>query len=148
MSRRKGRHRPLLVRAAGGLLWRAGREGPELALVHRPRRRDWSLPKGKLEPGESFLTAALREVAEETGCRASPLGFAGWTFYLAGRRPKLVLFWHMATAFAGHFMPGEEVDEVAWLAPARALERLDHASERRLVERSEVPGTLEWPRSR
>jgi 8-oxo-dGTP diphosphatase len=133
-KRRKGRA-PRLIRAAGGLLWRAGRRGPELAVVHRPRHLDWSLPKGKLERGERFRRAALREVLEETGCRARPLGVAGFTLYLTGRRPKVVFFWHMIADGEPRFTSSDEIDRVAWLAPARARARLTHASERRLVGR-------------
>jgi ADP-ribose pyrophosphatase YjhB (NUDIX family) len=66
-----------VVRAAGGLLWREDPSGPRIALVHRPRRSDWSLPKGKLDDRESWEEAALREVQEETGCEARITGFAG-----------------------------------------------------------------------
>jgi 8-oxo-dGTP diphosphatase len=126
----------LVIRAAGGLLWRDGARGPELAIVHRPQHRDWSLPKGKLERGEGFRAAALREVHEETGQAAHLVGFAGYTLYLAKRRPKLVLFWHMAADGDGAFAPSHEVDRVEWLSPAAALERLTHPTERRLVARA------------
>ncbi len=126
----------LLVRAAGGLVWRDGAGGRELALVHRPRHRDWSLPKGKLEQGEGFRAAALREVREETGHAARLLRFAGFTLYLAARRPKLVLFWHMAADGASSFTPNDEVDRVEWLDPADALARLTHSGERRVVARA------------
>ncbi|MGH3439069.1 MAG: NUDIX hydrolase, partial [Sciscionella sp.] len=57
-----------MVRAAGGVLWRfAATSGVEVALIHRPRYDDWSLPKGKLEDGETLAAAAVREIAEETG---------------------------------------------------------------------------------
>jgi 8-oxo-dGTP diphosphatase len=105
-------------------------------VIHRPRHGDWSLPKGKLDPGESFLGAAIREVAEETACAARPRGFAGFTLYVARRRPKIVLYWHMQVEHEGSFTPNDEVDEVLWLAPAEALARLDHAGERRLVRRA------------
>ena len=123
-----------LVRAAGGVLWRTGPGGPEVALVHRPRHGDWSLPKGKLEHGERFADAALREVREETACGARLDRFAGFTLYRVKRHPKLVLFWHMlATAGGGSFEPNDEIDGVAWLDPRDATARLTYRSERLLL---------------
>jgi len=123
-----------LVRAAGGLLWREARGGPRLAVIHRPKHDDWSLPKGKLEPGESYPTAALREVAEETGCVPRLRQFAGYTLYQVKGRSKVVLFWHMTVATPRAFRPNREVDEIAWLTPGEALEWLDHPGERRIVQ--------------
>jgi ADP-ribose pyrophosphatase YjhB (NUDIX family) len=127
-------------RAAGGLLWREGPGGPRIALVHRPRRDDWSLPKGKLDQGESWEAAALREVQEETGCEARIIGFAGASSYVARRAPKIVLYWHMALVREGRLDAGDEVDEVAWLAPAAAMSRLDYALDRELLARSPPGG--------
>lgn len=124
-----------VVRAAGGLLWRDGPSGPRVALVHRPRRNDWSLPKGKLDDGECWETAALREVLEETGCEARITSFAGASSYFGKRAPKIVLYWHMALVREGRLDAGEEIDEVAWLAPAEAMGRLDYELDRRLVAR-------------
>jgi 8-oxo-dGTP diphosphatase len=131
-----------IVRAAGGLLWRDGAGGPRLAVIHRPRHDDWSLPKGKLDDGESWEEAAVREVEEETGCRGRITAFAGATFYVPRRAPKIVLYWHMALEREGRLDAGDEVDEVAWLAPAEALARLDYEPERRLVERAPGPRVL------
>ncbi len=117
------------IQAAGGLVWRGGR----LAVIHRPKHRDWSLPKGKLEPGETFPDAALREVAEETGCRARLGAFAGYTLYRVKRRPKLVLFWHMFAEGACRFEANGEVDRLEWLRPSEALAKLNHEVERRLL---------------
>ncbi len=117
------------IQAAGGLVWRGGR----LAVIHRPKHRDWSLPKGKLEPGETFPDAALREVAEETGCRARLGEFAGYTLYRVKRRPKLVLFWHMFAEGACRFEATGEVDRLEWLRPSEALAKLNHEVERRLL---------------
>jgi 8-oxo-dGTP pyrophosphatase MutT (NUDIX family) len=138
----------IIVRAAGGVLWRAGRAGAEVAVVHRPRRGDWSLPKGKLEADESWERAALREVEEETACAARLVSFAGETFYESRNGPKLVLYWNMAVVREGSLEDGGEVDEVAWLSPARAIARLDRGRERRLLERAcEVLGVPAGARS-
>jgi 8-oxo-dGTP diphosphatase len=124
------------VRAAGGLLWRPGPRSPRLAVVHRPRYGDWSLPKGKLEPGETFAEAALREVREETRCEPRLGSLAGVALYRVGARPKIVVYWNMELVRAARFVPDEEIDDLAWLTPAAARRRLDHASERRLVARA------------
>jgi 8-oxo-dGTP diphosphatase len=108
--------------------------------VHRPRRDDWSLPKGKLDEGESWEQAALREVREETACEGRIVGFAGAVSYLARRAPKIVLYWHMALVREGRFEANEEIDEVAWLAPDAALKRVDYEGDRRLVRRSPPGG--------
>ncbi len=116
------------VRAAGAVLWRPSPAGGvEVAVVHRPRYDDWSLPKGKLEPGEDPLLGALREVHEETGMTAVAGARAGTTSYevLVGgqRRPKTVQWWS-ARATGGAFVPGDEVDALRWCPPAQAEELL------------------------
>ena len=116
-----------VVRAAGGVLWRPGAQGLEVALVHRPRYDDWSLPKGKLEPGEHPLAGALREVQEETGVRAVPgrsLGTSAYDVLQDGRwLPKTVRWWAMR-AGDGAFAPSHEVDELRWLPPEDAEDLL------------------------
>jgi 8-oxo-dGTP diphosphatase len=122
-----------LIRAAGGLLWR-GRNGKrQLAVIHRPHREDWSLPKGKLEEGERWEIAALREVEEETGCKARILSFAGVVHYVPRRTPKVVVFWNMELVKEGPLEHVDEVDEVAWLSVDEAMKRLDHEAERELL---------------
>jgi ADP-ribose pyrophosphatase YjhB (NUDIX family) len=125
-----------LVRAAGGIVWRETAAGPRLAVVHRRKRDDWSLPKGRLDAGEAWQEAARRELAEETGCEVRLVRFAGAKLYLAREKPKLVLYWHAAVVRAGVLSTGDEIDEVAWLSRRDALERLDHASDRRLLVRA------------
>jgi 8-oxo-dGTP diphosphatase len=137
-----------VIRAAGGLLWRPGPRLPRLAVVHRPRYGDWSLPKGKLERGESFAAAALREVREETRCRVRLGPLAGVAWYRVGARPKLVLYWDMDLVEEAPFEPDEEVDALAWLTPREALARLDHASERRIVARARGRAPAGSPRDR
>jgi len=123
-----------IIRAAGGLLWREGEEGRRrLALVHRPHRSDWSLPKGKLKDGERWEDAAIREVGEETGCLARVVSFAGVVHYVPKRTAKVVLFWNMELVDEGPLRFPEEVDQVAWLTAPEALRRLDYETERELL---------------
>jgi len=122
-----------IIRAAGGIVWRASPDGPRLAVIHRPRRDDWTLPKGKLEPGETWEEAALREVLEETGCLAHIASFAGSSFYTSRRGPKLVLYWHMILTGEGPLPDGSEVDGVAWLSPSDALRCVERERERRIL---------------
>lgn len=125
-----------LTRVAGGILWRETPRGRQVAVVHRRRQGDWSLPKGRLESGERWRSAALREVAEETGCSAVIHHFAGAKLLVNRRRPKLVLYWHMGVLEEGAVEADDEVDEVAWLSRRDALSILDHRSDRLLLMRA------------
>ncbi len=109
-----------MIRAAGGVLWRDGPSGREVAVVHRPRYDDWSLPKGKLQPDEPHLLAAVREVREETGiaCTAGPS--LGETSYQVDGVAKTVRWWALR-ADDGSFAANDEVDALRWLTPADAL---------------------------
>lgn len=103
-----------LVEAAGGLV-SDGRG--RLAIVYRPHRGDWSLPKGKLDPGETHEQAALREVHEETGLLCTVDGTAGETRYVDRRgRPKRVAYFSMSVV-GGTFTPNDEVSEISWIGP-------------------------------
>jgi 8-oxo-dGTP diphosphatase len=128
-----------LIKAAGGLLWRNSARGRELLLVHRRRYDDWSLPKGKLEKGESWEEAALREVVEETGYQASLGDFAGIVSYVVGRSsPKVVLFWNMERdeeSGQPRVESDGEVDRCEWLTIPDALQRLSYGGERGLLAR-------------
>jgi 8-oxo-dGTP diphosphatase len=119
------------VLAAGGFVLRDGR----VAVVHRPRYDDWSLPKGKLDEGESFEEAALREVEEETGLKCSLKRQIADTSYRDHKdRPKLVRYFEMEAA-GGDFTPNDEVDELVWLEPSEALSRLSYEFDRELVQK-------------
>ena len=129
------------ILAAGGLVVRKVADGVEVAVVHRPAHGDWSLPKGKLEAGESAQAGALREVEEETGWRCRIGAELEPARYRDRKgRSKEVRFFLMS-ALDGEFSPGDEVDELRWLAPADALEVLDHEHDRRLVQtHAAMPG--------
>jgi 8-oxo-dGTP diphosphatase len=126
---------PQLIHAAGGLVWRESGAGRQILLVRRTRYGDeWSLPKGKLRPAEDWLTAARREVEEETGYRVRVNGFAGALAYPAGDRHKVVRFWNMAPLGEPSGARDDEVVEIAWLAGDEALARMRYPLERALLE--------------
>jgi 8-oxo-dGTP diphosphatase len=126
--------REAIVHAAGGMIVRHTPEGGlQVAVVHRPERFDWSFPKGKLEPGETFEECAIREVAEETGFSCRLGSFVGHTEYRDRKdRPKVVAYWVMEVE-SGDFQPGREVDELRWVDLAAAAHLLSYERDRELL---------------
>ena len=122
------------VQAAGGVVTRQGADGAlEVALVHRPKYGDWSLPKGKLDPGESFEDAAVREVHEETGMRCGLERELGQATYRDSKgRPKVVRYWLMAP-LDGDFAPNDEVDQLEGMSLDEARNRLSYDFDRELM---------------
>ncbi|MBE2320106.1 NUDIX hydrolase [Solirubrobacter sp. CPCC 204708] len=120
------------VKAAGGVV---RREDGAIAVVHRPRYDDWSLPKGKLDPGETWEEAALREVFEETGLRCKLGKELSPTFYRDRKgRSKAVRYWLMKLVDEGKFKPNDEVDEIRWLPPKKAAKLLSYPRDAELAE--------------
>ena len=120
-----------VIRAAGAVVWRSGPEGPELLVVHRPRYDDWSLPKGKREPGEHLLITAIREVEEETSVRpvlGPPLPPANYQYH---GQDKRVDYWAATTD--DDAKASNEVDEVAWLPLDQAAGYLSYPHDRDVV---------------
>ena len=122
------------VEAAGGVVTRGEPGGVEVLVVHRPRYDDWSLPKGKVEPGETDENAAVREVEEETGCRCA-LGeeLPAVRYTDRNGRPKQVRYWFMTPERFEHFAPNDEIDEVRWISLAEAATLLTYDADRRLL---------------
>ncbi len=122
------------IEAAGGVVTREDDDGTEVAVVHRPRYDDWSFPKGKLDPGETFEDAALREVREETGL-VCKLGaeLASARYEDNKGRPKVVRYWLMRIVDDPGFEPNDEVDELRWTTPAAARELLTYERDRELL---------------
>ena len=117
------------IRAAGGVVIKDGR----IVVVHRPRYDDWSLPKGKLDPGESWEEAALREVEEETGLRCRLEEELTSTHYLSKGTPKTVRYWRMSVLEDPARDPDDEVDELRWLTPEEAVRVLSYEHDAQLV---------------
>jgi 8-oxo-dGTP diphosphatase len=121
---------PATVIAAGGVVWRERRGARQVLLVHRPRYDDWSLPKGKLTPGEHVLVGARREIEEETGQQVllgPPLGVQRYTIRKnGGFAQKLVHYWSATPLDDADFQPNSEVDEVAWLPMDKARTKLSY----------------------
>src|SRR5215471_13710595 len=104
-----------VILASGGILYRHAAEGEEMLVIHRKRYGDWTLPKGKLNPGEKFIAAALREVEEETGCVARVDKYLGAIGYEVNNIPKAVLFWRMSLVKQREIEDREEVAEALWM---------------------------------
>jgi 8-oxo-dGTP pyrophosphatase MutT (NUDIX family)/phosphohistidine phosphatase SixA len=133
------------IRAAGGVVWRDGPAGTrEVAIVHRPRHDDWTLPKGKLEYGEPPLRAAVREVWEETGLRprvGARLPTVHYDVWAGnGLVEKVVDYWAMSLTGDDGFVPGRETDVRVWLGLDQAMRRLTYAHDVKVVGAfSELP---------
>ena len=129
------------ILAAGGVLWRPApsRGGLEIAVIHRPKYDDWSLPKGKVDPGETLLEAAVREVLEETGHRGVVGVHLGMVSYLKANRAgayrdKIVHYWEMREA-GGRFTAGKEVDDLRWVTTGAAERLVSYAMDVEIIGR-------------
>lgn len=119
------------IRAAGGVVVADGK----ICVAHRPEYDDWSLPKGKLDPGETFKQAALREVEEEVRLRCKIVGkrLAKMQYADSRGRLKEVRWWQMKVVEDLGFKPNGEVDELLWLRPREAEKILSYGKDRELV---------------
>lgn len=123
------------VYAAGAVLWRPGNKAAaEVAVIHRPRYDDWSLPKGKVDPGETEPVTAVREVFEETGYRAHLGRRLGAVSYPIDRGVKKVRYW-AARSLDGDFTANAEVDKLIWLPVPDAMKRVGYPHDRKILRR-------------
>ena len=123
-----------IIFAAGGLLWREEKGQRHIAIIYRNRYQDWTLPKGKVDSSDKdFLSAAQREVKEETGFDCEIIGFAGCTCYEHNHTPKIVLFWHMLPKGNSDFKESEGGGRCEWLLVEEVIHRLTYPKERYLL---------------
>jgi 8-oxo-dGTP pyrophosphatase MutT (NUDIX family) len=124
-----------LIRAAGGVVYRTLDNGQiELACIFRVARGDWTFPKGKLDEGETFEQAAVREVQEEIGMHCHIERFIGTTNYIHRKgKPKICAYYLMAVN-KGEFAPNEEVDELVWLPLDQVRGHLTHERDQELFD--------------
>lgn len=121
------------IRAAGVVLLRGTGDDAEVLIVHRPGRQDWSLPKGKIDPGEHVIAAAIRECDEETGFTPILQNPLSTLTYSVQSRPKVVNYWRARVRSEEGFAPDDEIDEIRWIPAAAAAEHLTYPSDQGLV---------------
>jgi 8-oxo-(d)GTP phosphatase len=125
------------VQAAGTVLWREIDEyAIEIAVIHRPKYMDWSLPKGKLNNGESHIAAAYRETLEETGFKSKFGPFLGTVDYKTDEVAKEVHFWSARAYKMPETQPSkDEVDELRWISPTEAKTLLTNQSDKEIIDK-------------
>lgn len=145
-SRLARKYPQIQVWAAGGVILREVAGRTEVLLAHRPHRKDWSFPKGKLDPGETLGRAAEREVREETGLRCKRRDRLPLVRYRDGRgRKKMVVYWVMEV-IEGEFEPNDEVDAIGWFDLESAGRTLTYDRDARLLSALQVrEATLRMP---
>jgi len=129
------KHQRAIIRAAGGVITRHDERGvPEVLVIHRVNRQDWTFPKGKVEPGETAQACALREVEEETGLRCRLEEELSPTSYVDRKgRLKVVRYWAMRP-IRGTAQPRNEVDAVRWVPLGVAARILTYERDRALLK--------------
>ena len=124
------------ILAAGAVLWRPdpSGDGPLIAVAHRPRYDDWSLPKGKVDPGETEPVTAVREILEETGYSVVLGRWLAAVSYPLENGTKRVQYWAVRSG-SGEFTPNSEVDQLDWLPADKAIKRLQYPHDRKVLRR-------------
>lgn len=126
-----------VIVAAGAVVWRKSEKGiTEIAIIHRPKYDDFSLPKGKIEPNESLISCAYREVFEETNLSTQFGPFLGEVEYFSPDGLKRVSYW--SAKLIGHennFIPNNEVDKLIWTPLSKAVDKLSSETDKEIIGR-------------
>lgn len=125
-----------IILAAGALVWRKSKEKKiEIAVIHRPKYNDWTIPKGKVELNESSIACAYREVIEETSLETEFGMYLGEVKYQSLDGPKQVSFWSAQVVKENTFTPNSEVDEIKWVEAAKAAKFLSLESDKEILSK-------------
>ncbi len=125
-----------IILAAGALVWRKSKEKKiEIAVIHRPKYNDWTIPKGKVELSESSIACAYREVIEETSIETEFGMYLGEVKYQSLDGPKQVSFWSAQVVKENTFTPNSEVDEIKWVEAAKAAKFLSLESDKEILSK-------------
>lgn len=127
------------VYAAGGVVWRLVDGKLRVLVIHRTAYVDVTLPKGKVDPGETLPETAVREIFEETGIRVAlgiPVGVS--RYRMPSKRQKIVHYWAAEATDeairASTFVPNKEVAAVEWVSPRKALGYLSYPVDVEILE--------------
>lgn len=119
--------------AAGVVLVKPTKFGKKIAVIHRPYREDWSLPKGKIENHELPQLAAIRELKEETGLDCKLLQPLPNRLYYKDEDLKQVFYWKALLKGEENFTVNEEVDELVWCNKSQLKNKLTYPDDQDLA---------------
>ena len=122
-----------IIQAAGAIVWRNSKDKTEVAIIHRPKYDDWSFPKGKVEPSESLIACAYREVIEETNIQTEFGAFLGDVEYLTPDGKKRVSFWAAKAINQRDFIPNSEVDQLKWVEVKKVKDLLTLETDKKIL---------------
>ena len=122
-----------IIQAAGAIVWRNSKDKTEVAIIHRPKYDDWSFPKVKVEPSESLIACAYREVIEETNIQTEFGAFLGDVEYLTPDGKKRVSFWAAKAINQRDFIPNSEVDQLKWVEVKKVKDLLTLETDKKIL---------------